>query len=321
MDKKFITSAVFVFVAIFALSAEKVEASNCANLSANLRYGNSGVEVTNLQNFLIEKGYLTGSSTGFFGKLTQSAVKKFQTESGLPSTGLVMTMTRAKITFFSCNSQAVNNVSPAKGQPQVLGASISNIPTGTPTPTPTPSFSASGFTLPYSTTEFAGWKSDFGQVNITASGLELKAIDGATVAISSYPKADSLKDYKISSSIFAKRGTPILMARYKNDQNYVACYFLGESVDIVQKVNGEQTTLATVSMPDSPSRYFFFNDINVSMSVKGKSVGCTMIGSESNVTYNNIDDSLTSGGFGVQVWYDAPNVAEALVRNVKVQSI
>lgn len=63
----------------------------------NLTVGSRGDEVKQLQNFLISKGYLSGSATGYFGGLTKAAVVKLQQEYKLPATGFVGAMTRAKL--------------------------------------------------------------------------------------------------------------------------------------------------------------------------------------------------------------------------------
>lgn len=309
----------YIALLVTFTTSSVASASTCVNLSTNLAYGNSGAEVTKLQQVLIEKGYLSGASTGFFGKLTQSAVKKFQADNQLPPTGYVGSMTRAKVVSLVCNPVAVKAGSTVASAPQVLGASTSTVSNATPTPTPT--LVTPVLSLPYETTDFSNWKSVYGGVEFTSQGLELKAKEDTTVAIANFPKASQLSDYKFSTSAFVRRGTPILIARYKDDQNYIACYFLGNTIEIVQKIKGEQNTVASIDMPDSPSRYFFFNDINVSMSVKGKTVGCTMIGSEENITYKNIDDSLLSGGPAIQVWYDAQNVASMLVRKMTIKAI
>lgn len=63
--------------------------------------GTRGSQATSLQNFLIKGGYLNiPSATGYFGTLTQAALKAFQTAHGLPQTGVV-----DQATFAAMNSQ------------------------------------------------------------------------------------------------------------------------------------------------------------------------------------------------------------------------
>ena len=54
----------------------------------SLSFGLSGSDVTTLQNTLIAKGYLAaGKATGYFGPLTEAAIKKFQCDQNIICTG------------------------------------------------------------------------------------------------------------------------------------------------------------------------------------------------------------------------------------------
>lgn len=69
-----------------------------ASIDTNLYYGvKNQSQVRELQEFLIDKGLLTGEATGNFYSLTLKAVKKYQEAQGLPQTGYVGTMTRGAI--------------------------------------------------------------------------------------------------------------------------------------------------------------------------------------------------------------------------------
>jgi peptidoglycan hydrolase-like protein with peptidoglycan-binding domain len=68
-----------------------------ASIDANLKYGARGQEVTELQDFLISKGFLNGQTSGNFFSLTRNAVVSYQKSVGLPATGFVGLMTREKI--------------------------------------------------------------------------------------------------------------------------------------------------------------------------------------------------------------------------------
>ncbi len=72
------------------------------NLSHRSRDARTNGEVSVLQNFLIDEGYLSGKSTGFFGVATRVAVQKFQSEVGISSTGRVGPKTRAEIKKMTC---------------------------------------------------------------------------------------------------------------------------------------------------------------------------------------------------------------------------
>ncbi len=68
-----------------------------ASIDISLKYGAKGAEVTELQEFLIDKGFLHTTATGNFYSLTKSAVIAYQGSENLPTTGFVGPMTRGKI--------------------------------------------------------------------------------------------------------------------------------------------------------------------------------------------------------------------------------
>ena len=96
-----------------------------ASIDTNLYYGlqNNG-DVRELQEFLIDKGLLTGSATGNFYSLTLNAVKSYQGSAGISQTGYVGNLTRT----------AVNN----ELATQLLTSNTeATIETGTTPPAPT----------------------------------------------------------------------------------------------------------------------------------------------------------------------------------------
>lgn len=60
----------------------------CPYLLCKLTLGSRGIDVVRLQVFLISQGYLTaGNVTGYYGNLTEAAVKSFQRAKGLAVSG------------------------------------------------------------------------------------------------------------------------------------------------------------------------------------------------------------------------------------------
>ncbi len=72
-------------------------AAACIDLTLDLQYGQTSANVTILQQFLVEEGLLLVAPTGYFGNATLSAVKAFQTQKGILSSGYVGPITRAAI--------------------------------------------------------------------------------------------------------------------------------------------------------------------------------------------------------------------------------
>lgn len=78
--------------------------------SAMVQQGDSGAEVTALQQRLQELGYFQGTATGYFGSVTKAAVKDFQQAKGLNPDGVVGTKTDTTLREpAQSSSQSVND--------------------------------------------------------------------------------------------------------------------------------------------------------------------------------------------------------------------
>lgn len=65
---------------------------NCPNISRRLSFGSRGRDVARMQSYLIVLGYLAaGNDTGYFGPLTEEAVKKFQCAERIVCSGTLLT--------------------------------------------------------------------------------------------------------------------------------------------------------------------------------------------------------------------------------------
>jgi peptidoglycan hydrolase-like protein with peptidoglycan-binding domain len=77
-------------------------------LTQTLKVGSTNKEVSVLQQYLIDKGFLVmpaGVSLGYFGQVTRSALMAYQTSVGLSAVGELGPMTRAAI-LSGCHAQA-----------------------------------------------------------------------------------------------------------------------------------------------------------------------------------------------------------------------
>ena len=66
-------------------------------LVATMRYGDTGAQVTTLQNRLIELGYLAGTADGTFGSSTRTALVAFQSSNSLTRDGVAGAKTQAAL--------------------------------------------------------------------------------------------------------------------------------------------------------------------------------------------------------------------------------
>ncbi len=102
--KKFL---IFFFSVFFASMPAVGYAMECVDLSTNLKQGMRSGEVTKLQTFLKETGYLATNPTGYFGTQTLRAVKRMQKDNTLPETGFVGILTRASVKKITCTTSVV----------------------------------------------------------------------------------------------------------------------------------------------------------------------------------------------------------------------
>jgi len=94
------------------LKTEVQEVKEELKLTKDLRKGLSDDEVKELQKFLSQfrEIYPEGLITGYFGPLTERAIKKFQEQYDIPATGLVGPLTREKINEFLAKEEKEEKV-------------------------------------------------------------------------------------------------------------------------------------------------------------------------------------------------------------------
>ncbi len=101
---------------VVAFVANENASSSCVILTSTLRVGSrdsvTGGQVTKLQQFLKEKGYLTDAPTGYYGMFTKGAVQSFQRERALEAVGFVGPATRSVIKSLTCNKSSQTSLVP-----------------------------------------------------------------------------------------------------------------------------------------------------------------------------------------------------------------
>ena len=117
-------------------SGQASGAASCPNLTRNLSRGLRGADVTALQTFLISQNLLASdSATGFFGALTESAVKQWQSNNNIASNGTPATTgwgaigprTRAAIAH-ACNALTKLSENPQPTPPCCKPTPTTSIP-------------------------------------------------------------------------------------------------------------------------------------------------------------------------------------------------
>lgn len=70
------------------LRGENISATSEQDLSAEIKFGDSGEKVTEIQTILIQLAYMEGSADGIFGAVTEDALKQFQADNNLDTDGI-----------------------------------------------------------------------------------------------------------------------------------------------------------------------------------------------------------------------------------------
>ncbi len=106
-------------------------------LTASLYVGVRNDAVRQLQEFLAQykEVYPEGLITGYFGKITEAAVKKWQTQNGIEAVGIVGPKTRAKLA--EIRTQLITDNSQPTAKP-AASPTATPIPAAEPSPTPKP---------------------------------------------------------------------------------------------------------------------------------------------------------------------------------------
>ncbi|HEY4516599.1 MAG TPA: peptidoglycan-binding domain-containing protein [Candidatus Paceibacterota bacterium] len=81
----------------------------CTVLYRNLSQGAQGADVSGLQEFLHDGGYLSVGATGYYGALTLQAVAKWQTSEGVSALGIFGPLSRERVKVWCGQQVGVGN--------------------------------------------------------------------------------------------------------------------------------------------------------------------------------------------------------------------
>lgn len=236
----------FVALSAVGLGLSMVQANmalaktDCTILTKNLVLGStnstSEYQVTSLQKFLNESGYLSVPPTGRYGDMTVSAVKKFQSAQGISSVGAVGALTRAAIQKVSCVS-----VTATVQAPQV--ASIVNVPilpatTTSPVATPKPKYlvtsPSSGEELTIGQKYSIRWSGSEKQFGIHIILLDEHGIAAGYVAANVYGGTNQY-EWTVGNISISGRGEAVV-APGKYQINIIDTVTYGSALNIKSKV-------------------------------------------------------------------------------------
>ena len=102
---------VFYSLFLFLIMTSYSSALTCTDLQKDLSKVSRGKEVTSLQKFLYEKGFLKSAPDGVYGNTTIEAVKEYQKSAKLTANGNVFSITRQAIRKESCKEEVITRKS------------------------------------------------------------------------------------------------------------------------------------------------------------------------------------------------------------------
>jgi hypothetical protein len=174
------------------------------DFTTDLTIGSTGAQVSQLQQFLIDKGYLTAVSapTGYFGALTQTALGKFQAANGIsPTAGYFGPKTRAFINSMSSSSTTTTTTTTTgTTTAPATGLSVSLASSNPATGSLISSASASGGSA--------------ARVPVLAFNLTAGNSGAVTVSSLTFAKAGVLSDSAISGAYLIQNGQ--VVAQYNS---------------------------------------------------------------------------------------------------------
>ena len=86
----------------------------CSVIYRNLALGTTGDDVSSVQEFLREQGYLSAEATGYFGPLTANAVARWQAAEGVSAVGAFGPLSRERVKVF-CGTADRFSATPQRG--------------------------------------------------------------------------------------------------------------------------------------------------------------------------------------------------------------
>ena len=174
-------------------------------------------------------------------------------------------------------------------------------------------------TLPYNDdfSDYNGWVKTWGKSSLGNNSIVLSS-HASTTGASIFLDGSYLWDnYSYSANItWVKGRNTSLLARYKDDENYVACNFSGDNVRIEQRLNNKNRVMVEIKNYVNFSK----NDLNLGIKVKKDKVECLINGNIVAYTYY-LSPALSIGGIGFKTWDSQMNNSELIVKNVSVEEI
>lgn len=209
--KKIIT---FIFVLFFFICSQFAYADTTM-IHMNLSYGKRNSEISLLQAYLVKRGLLETSITGFFGVKTLAAVKQLQRQNSIPATGIVGPITRNLINTTWEN--VVMNISKDVIQTQDYQfATTTTVPGKIITKVTTDTFQT---TIPGTpgASDLVASQDDLDRVKVIIGNINQAAVAGDTNEVLKYFSSRTVQSVSSTDNDLKSKYTIIRLAQYGVD--------------------------------------------------------------------------------------------------------
>jgi hypothetical protein len=126
---------VLTFAAATTTKPKTLPAVKCLTITETITFNSTDAktknQVSQLQNFLIQRGFLSGTSTGIFNTTSMNALKKYQIKSKIADLGITDSRTRDRIQKDTCSAQHIQELKKKVAKPRGLTPSQSKTATKT----------------------------------------------------------------------------------------------------------------------------------------------------------------------------------------------
>lgn len=180
--------------------------------------------------------------------------------------------------------------------------------------------------LPYNLTQdfengLKSWKTVFGNVKATATGIETGPKEGTTGSMLIFGGGKNWINYFVDTTVdWSLVSSFSIVSRFKDDKNFATCAFsnYGAMIQIYEVHDGRSTLMA--QSPILPTKSFdWWKNINAGVKVKDNRITCTL-GGESIISAT-LPTMPTSGTFGFETWDKYASPSPHTIREIHVTEI
>src|SRR3989344_7756323 len=169
--------------------------------------------------------------------------------------------------------------------------------------------------LPYESDGFGiEWRKSWGKVNHGQS-MKLEATENTTGAAVALDGSYLWEDYIFEADVvLLSKGNVSLVARYKNNDNYLTCDFSDKRISLKQRIDG---VLQTEAVADR--RVSLNSKMVIGIRVEGNGASCFI--DQEQVLESPMSEKFERGGIGIHVWSELVGRAKVSVYSVVVKEI